>query len=85
MKIPFTVVNPEQHEGILYEQFHCYLNKILKIERCNSVDHQGWMKDCLLAAYAWNAGPIDGTNITRSFVANARNFAFPLDIVDEPV
>jgi hypothetical protein len=69
-KILFTVVNPEQHEGILCERFHSYLNKVQKIEGCKSVDHQEWMKNCLLATYAWNAGPIDETNIARSLAAN---------------
>jgi hypothetical protein len=86
IKIPFMVLNPEQHEGILCERFfHQYLNKVQTIEGCNSVDHQEWMRNCLLAAYAWNAGRIDGTNTTRCFSAKAQTFlAFPLDVVDEP-
>jgi hypothetical protein len=33
----------------------------------------------LLASYAWNASPIDGLDVIRSFAAKARTFRFPLD------
>ena len=36
------------------------------------------------AAYAWNAAPVDGTDVIRSFAAKARQFHFPLDVA-EPV
>ena len=47
-------------------------------------DHSNWMINHSLAACAWNAAPIDGTNIVRSFAAKARKFHFPLDLA-EPV
>ena len=37
----------------------------------------------LFATYAWNASPIDGLDIIRSFGAKARTFRFPLDIDKE--
>ena len=36
------------------------------------------------AAYAWNAAPVDGTNVVRSFAGKARTFHFPLDVQEEP-
>ena len=33
----------------------------------------------LFATYAWNASPIDGLDVIRSFAAKARTFKFPLD------
>jgi hypothetical protein len=36
--------------------------------------------NALFAGYAWNASPIDGTDVIRSFAAKARTFHFPLDI-----
>ena len=35
------------------------------------------------AAYAWNASPIDGTDIMRCFAAKARTFHFPLDMQEQ--
>ena len=34
----------------------------------------------MFATYAWNAAPIDGTDIIRSYAAKARVFPFPLDL-----
>jgi hypothetical protein len=36
--------------------------------------------NALFAAYAWNASPIDGTNMIHLFAAKAQTFHFPLDI-----
>jgi hypothetical protein len=81
----YHVVSPEQHEGILCERYHRYLNKVQKINGIQTVDYQEWMKNVLLAGYAWNAAPINGRNIIRSFAAKGREFRFPLEAVDEPV
>ena len=43
-----------------------------------------WMINACFASYAWNAAPVDGTDVVRSFAAKARHFHFPLDIA-EPV
>jgi hypothetical protein len=34
----------------------------------------------LFATYAWNASPVDGTDVIHSFATKARTFKFPLDI-----
>jgi hypothetical protein len=36
------------------------------------------------ALYGWNAGPIDGTSISRSVGATGRDFPFPLDTQTRP-
>jgi hypothetical protein len=43
------------------------------------------MMNVYFAMYAWNASPIDGTDIVRSFAAKACTFNFPLDVQKEPV
>ena len=82
--IPFHIVSAEQHEGILCERFHRYLNKVQRINGLDTKDHSNWMMNTAFAAHAWNASPIDGTDIMRCFVAKARNFHFPLDVQEEP-
>ena len=39
-----------------------------------------WLMGVLFAAYAWNASPVDGTDIVRSFAAKAKTFMFPFDL-----
>ena len=69
--IAFHVVAAEQHEGILCERFHRYLNKVQRINGMDTKDHSNWMMNTSFAAYAWNASPVDGTNVVRSFAAKA--------------
>jgi hypothetical protein len=84
--VPFHVVSPEQHEDILCERFHRYLNKVQRIPQgLDTADFLIWMMNVYFAMYAWNASPIDGTDIIRSFAAKARTFHFPLDVQEEPV
>jgi predicted protein tyrosine phosphatase len=84
LQVNYHVVAPEQHEAILCERFHRFLNKVQRIQGLDINDHSKWMMNILLATYAWDASPIDGANLVRSFVAKAREFRLPLDVVDEP-
>jgi len=81
--IKYHVVSPENHNGILCERFHRYLNKVQKIMAANAQSATQWAQNIQFAAYSWNAAPIDGTNIIRSFVAKGRTFPFPLQISEE--
>ena len=69
--IKYHMVSPEQHNGILCERFHRYLNKVQKINAADTQSFTQWVQGALFATYAWNASPIDGTNIIRSFAAKA--------------
>jgi hypothetical protein len=81
--IGFHVVLAEQHEGILCEQFHRYLNKVPRLQRLDTKEYSNWMMNTSFALYAWNGSPIDGTDIIRSFAAKARTFHFPLDVKEQ--
>ena len=74
---------PEDHNGILCERFHRYLNKVQKIYAADSQSFTQWVQGVMFATYSWNAAPIDGTNLIRSFVAKGRVFPFPLQIAEE--
>jgi hypothetical protein len=69
----------------LCERFHRYLNKVQRIQGLDTADFSIWMMNVYFAMYAWNASPIDGTDIVRSFAAKARTFNFPLDVQEEPI
>ena len=42
-----------------------------------------WLKCVFFALYAWNAGPVDGTLITRSVVSIDRDLPFTIDLSPE--
>ena len=81
--IKYHMVAPEQHNGILCERFHRYLNKVQKICAVNNQSYTQWVLGVMFATYSWNAAPIDGTNLIRSFVAKGRVFPFPIQILEE--
>jgi RNase H-like domain found in reverse transcriptase/Integrase zinc binding domain/Reverse transcriptase (RNA-dependent DNA polymerase) len=83
--INFHVIAPDQHNGILCERFHRYLNKVQKINTADTQSFTQWVQGTLFAVYAWNASPIDGTNIMRSFAAKARVFPFPIEVKEDHV
>ena len=83
LRIKFHMVAPEDHNGILCERFHRYLNKVQKIGAADSQTYTQWAQGVMFATYSWNAAPIDGTNLIRSFVAKGRVFPFPLQIDEE--
>lgn len=81
--VKFHMVSPEQHDGILCERFHRYLNKVQKIEATNNQSYTQWVLGVMFATYSWNAAPIDGTNLIRSFVAKGRVFPFPIQVAED--
>jgi hypothetical protein len=70
--IEHYAASPEDHNAILCEQFHQYLNKVQKIGAADLGTMEQWRMNTLFATYAWNSSPIDGTDLQRSFVAKAR-------------
>ena len=81
--IQYYVVSPENHDGILCERFHRYLNKVQKIGAADMETFEEWAMNVAFATYGWNAAPIDGTDIQRAFAATARTFQFPADHITD--
>ena len=73
-------VSRGNHRAIRNERFHRYLNKALKITVADLRSVTAWWQTVLFSVYAWNASPIDGTDIIRSSAAVGREFPFPIDI-----
>jgi hypothetical protein len=69
----------EDHNAISTESFHRYLNKVESIHQADTQSYEQWKMAALFASYAWNASPIDGLDVIRSFAAKARTFRSPLD------
>ena len=83
--IPHHTVAKENHRAILCERFHRYLNKVEVINAAECASFQEWVQGSLLALYAWNAAPVDGTNVCRSVSAIGRKFPFPIDVEKQAV
>ena len=69
--IRYHVANPEDHNAILCERFHRYLNKVERLMAADLNTFEEWAMNIMFATYAWNASPIDGTDVVRSFAAKA--------------
>jgi hypothetical protein len=78
--VQYHVVAPENHNAILCKRFHRYMNKVQRLGAADMQSFEQWKINALFAGYAWNASPIDGTDIICSFAAKARTFRFPLDV-----
>ena len=61
--IPVHAVAWGNHKAIINEGFHRYLKKLQKINSMDKGSLQQWLQGLLFALYAWNAGPVDGTEI----------------------
>jgi hypothetical protein len=61
--VQYHVVAPKDHNAILCERFHRYMNKVQRIGAADMQSLEQWKINSLFAAYAWNASPIDGTDI----------------------
>jgi hypothetical protein len=80
LMIPIHQVARENHKAIRNERFHRYLNKVQRINTADTGSLFRWKQGVLFSFYAWNASPIDGTDISRCLVAISRDFPFPIDI-----
>ena len=80
MLIPVHAVANGNHKAIINEGFNRYFNKVQKIKSADKGSLHQWLQGVLFALYAWNEGPVDGTDIARSVVAIGREFQFPIDL-----
>ena len=78
-------VTKENHRAIICERFHRYLNKVEKIHAAECQSYEEWLMGALFAVYAWNASPVDGTDICRSMAAIGRDFPFPIDVENNAI
>ena len=53
------------HKPIINEGFHRYLNKVQKIKPAYKGRFRQWLQCVFFTLYAWNAGPVDVTDIAQ--------------------
>ncbi len=68
------------HKAVSVERFFRYLNKAVTIASSDRGTPLVWVEAAMIATYAWNCSPIDGTDVVRSIPAMGREFKFPFDV-----
>ena len=76
----YYAVSRGNHKAVLSKRVNKYLNKCQQIHYANTETMEEWAKGIMFAVYAWNAGPINGTDIIQSFAAIGREFPLLIDI-----
>ena len=64
---------------MMVERINRYLNKGLRVFCAERDSVRVSQEGILLLLYAWNSCPMPGTDISWSFCAVGREFAFPID------
>ena len=78
--IRMHVTGARNHKAVGVERFHKFLNHATTIFSEERGSAECFVECGMLAAYVWNAIPINGTNIIRSVLAVGRELNFPIDI-----
>jgi len=78
--IPCEAVSRENDKANTCERFHRLLNRVQRINTSDTGTQFRWKHAVAFASYAWNAAPIDGTDLPRCVVAVGRDFPFPIDV-----
>ena len=73
-------VAKRNHKAVGVERYHKFLNHSTKIITSARQTNKCFVEAAMVSAYAWNAMPIDGTDIARSIPAIGRPFLFPMDV-----
>lgn len=80
LNIRFHQVAKRNHKAVGVERFHKFLNHAQTISTEERGTAAAFVECGLATAYAWNASPIDGTDIIRSIPAIGRCLRFPLEV-----
>ena len=73
------VLSGANHSPMMVERINRYLNKSLNVLCTKRDSVRMFQEGIVLALYALNSCPMPGTDISRSFCAVSREFAFPID------
>ena len=73
-------VAKRNHKAIGVKRFHKFLNHNVTIISSARQIHNSFVEVALISAYAWNAIPIDRTDIIRSIPTMGRLLEFPTNV-----
>jgi hypothetical protein len=78
--IKYHAASRGNHKAVSVERFFRYLNKAVTLASSDRGTPLVWIEASMIATYAWNCSPIDGTDVIRSVPAMGREFRFPFDL-----
>jgi hypothetical protein len=79
LHVRIVLLPPGLHHAQQCEKFDRLLNKVVLIMVQDRAEVSSWHTAYASVRYAWNAMPVDMTNVQRSIAAIDREFRFPLD------
>ena len=80
LNINYDALAKRNHKGLLVENFLRFINMAITIAAEDRETSDLFVAAGVVAGYAWNSSPIDGTDILRSVYENDRELRFPLGI-----
>ena len=80
LNLSYDILAKRNYKGLSIEHFHCFLNKSVTVAEKERGDNNIFVHVSIVAGYAWNSAPIDGTDILRSIPTISRELHFLLDI-----
>lgn len=80
LKTRLHTVSKRNHKAVGLERYHRFLNHAAIIVSAIQDILKCFIEAIMLAAYAWNAIPFDGTDIPRSIPAIGRPLKSPMNI-----
>ena len=80
LALNYDILAKRNHKGLTVENFHRLLKKAVTITLKDRKSNDIFVQAGIVAGYACNNAPIDGTDVLRSTVAIGREFMFPIDI-----
>ena len=82
LNIRCHVVAKRNHKAVGVERYQKFLNHVQRICAEERGTPESFAECGLITSYAWNASPIDGTDIVRSIPAIGRVLRFPLEVYE---
>ena len=79
LKVNIHVLSGENHDPMIVERVNRFLNAALTIFCNERATNRVALEGILMALYAWNSAPVNGTDMSRSLLVVGREFQFPID------
>ena len=80
LNMRFHIVAKRNYKAVGIEQYHKFLIFSQRIESERRQTPEAFVEIGMVTACAWDASPIDGTDIIRSVPAIGRELRFPIDM-----
>ena len=80
LNLKYDIMTKCKHKGFMVHHFYHFLNKNAAITTQERATKNVFIPTVIVAGYAWNTTPIDGTYIIRSMLVIGWELHYPIDI-----